>query len=96
LPRVPRHLANLEAGVSLPQGIRASAAARYAGESYNAATGREKLDDYWLVDLRAQWQIRESLSLQGRVENVGNEKYETVSGYGTLGRTIHLGLRSRF
>mgnify|MGYP001068706845 CR=1 FL=1 len=96
LQRVPRHLANIEAGVNLPQGIRASAAARYAGESYNAATGREKLDDYWLVDLRAQWQIRESLSLQGRVENVGNEKYETASGYGTLGRTIHLGLRSRF
>lgn len=96
LQRVPRHLANVEAGVDLPQGLRASVAARYSGESYNAATGTATLDDYWLVDLRAQWQVREGLILQGRIENVGDEKYETVSGYGTLGRTVYLGLRSRF
>ncbi|MFK4874180.1 TonB-dependent receptor plug domain-containing protein [Novosphingobium sp. ZW T3_23] len=96
LQRVPRHLANVEAGVDLPQGMRASVAARYSGESYNAATGTATLDDYWLVDLRAQWQVREGLILQGRIENVGDEKYETVSGYGTLGRTVYLGLRSRF
>jgi vitamin B12 transporter len=96
LQRVPRHLANVEAGVDLPQGLRASVAARYSGESYNAATGTATLDDYWLVDVRAQWQVREGLILQGRIENVGDEKYETVSGYGTLGRTVYLGLRSRF
>ena len=96
LQRVPRHLANVEAGVDLPQGLRASVAARYSGESYNAATGTAKLDDYWLVDLRAQWQAMENLTLQGRIENVGDEKYETVSGYGTLGRTVYLGVRSRF
>lgn len=96
LQRVPRHLANAEAGVDLPQGLRASVAARYSGESYNAATGTAMLGDYWLVDLRAQWQVREGLILQGRIENVGNENYETVSGYGTLGRTLYLGLRSRF
>ncbi|WP_409521521.1 TonB-dependent receptor plug domain-containing protein [Novosphingobium sp.] len=96
LQRVPRHLANFEAGVDLPQGLRASVAGRYSGESYNAATGTATLDDYWLVDLRAQWQVREGLILQGRIENVGDEKYETVSGYGTLGRTVYLGLRSRF
>lgn len=96
LQRVPRHLANVEAGVDLPQGLRASVAGRYSGESYNAATGTATLDDYWLVNLRAQWQVREGLILQGRIENVGDEKYETVSGYGTLGRTVYLGLRSRF
>ncbi|MFC0206321.1 TonB-dependent receptor plug domain-containing protein [Novosphingobium soli] len=96
LQRVPRHLANAEAGVALPQGLRASIAARYAGESYNAATGTAKLDDYWLVDLRAQWQVAEGLIVQGRVENLADEDYETVSGYSTLGRTVYLGMRSRF
>nr|WP_314463956.1 TonB-dependent receptor [uncultured Novosphingobium sp.] len=96
LQRVPRHLANAELGVALPQGLRASLAARSSGESYNAATGTATLDDYWLVDVRAQWQVMEGLILQGRIENVGDQKYETVSGYGTLGRTVYFGLRSRF
>jgi vitamin B12 transporter len=96
LQRVPRHLANAEAGIDLPQGLRASVAARYSGESFNAATGTAKLDDYWLVDLRAQWQVMEGLIVQGRVENLTDKDYETVAGYGTLGRTVTLGLRSRF
>lgn len=96
LQRVPRHLANAEAGIELPQGLRASVAARYSGESFNAATGTAKLDDYWLVDLRAQWQVAESLIVQGRVENLTDKDYETVAGYGTLGRTFTLGMRTRF
>jgi len=96
LQRVPRHLANLEGGVELPQGLRASVAARYSGESYNAATGTAKLDDYWLLDLRAQWQVQPGLIFQGRVENLTDKDYQTVSGYGTLGRTVYFGLRSRF
>lgn len=96
LQRVPRHLANVEGGVDLPQGIRASLAARYSGESYNAATGTAKLDDYWLLDLRAQWQVMPGLTLQGRVENLTDKDYETVSGYGQLGRTVYFGLRSQF
>lgn len=96
LQRVPRHLANAEVGVDLPQSVRASAAARYAGDSYNAASGNAKLDGYWLFDLRAQWQVARSLMVQGRVENLTDKTYETVSGYGTLGRTVYVGLRSQF
>lgn len=96
LQRVPRHLANAEAGIELPQGLRASVAARYSGESFNAATGTATLDDYWLLDLRAQWQVAEGLIVQARAENVTDKHYETVSGYGTLGRTVTFGIRSRF
>lgn len=96
LQRVPRHLANIEGGVDLPQGIRTSLAARYSGESYNAATGTAKLDDYWLLDLRAQWQVTPGLMLQGRIENLTDKDYETVAGYTQLGRTVYLGIRSQF
>jgi vitamin B12 transporter len=96
LQRVPRHLANAEAGIELPQGLRASIAARYSGESFNAATGTATLDDYWLVDLRAQWQVAEGLIVQARAENLTDKHYETVAGYGTLGRTVTFGIRSRF
>lgn len=96
LQRVPRHLANAEAGIDLSQGLRASVAARYSGESFNAATGTATLDDYWLIDLRAQWQVAKGLIVQGRIENLTDRHYETVAGYGTLGRTATVGIRSRF
>lgn len=95
LARVPRHLANIEGGVEMPSGLRASVAARYSGRSYNSASSDVVLDDYWLVDLRAQYRIADSLTLYGRVENVADKHYETASGYGALGRTVYLGIRSR-
>lgn len=96
LARVPRHLANIEAGLNLPQGVKAGIAARYSGETFDRAGSAGVLPDYWLIDLRGQWQLAEGLTLQGRVENLADRHYETASGYGSLGRTVYLGLRSRF
>jgi vitamin B12 transporter len=96
LARVPRHLANIEAGLDLPSGLRASVAARYSGKTFNSVSTAAVLEDYWLVDLRVQWRIVEGLTLQGRIENLGNRRYETATGYSALGRTAYLGLRGRF
>lgn len=96
LARVPRHLANIESGFELPSGLRASVAARYSGKSFNSASTAELLDDYWLVDLRAQWRVAEALTIHGRVENVTDKDYQTTTGYGSLGRTVYFGVRSRF
>jgi len=89
-------MANAEAGVDLPQGLRASVAARYSGRTFNAATGTATLPDYWLIDLRAQMRLKENLMLQGRVENLTDKDYETAAGYSALGRTVYVGVRSRF
>jgi vitamin B12 transporter len=96
LARVPRHLANVEGGIELPSGLRASVAARYSGRTFNSASTAEVLGDYWLVDLRAQWQVAAQLTMQARVENLGDKDYQTASGYSSLGRTVYFGLRSRF
>lgn len=96
LARVPRHLANLEGGVDLPTGLRASVAARYSGETFDRAGSSTKLPAYWLVDLRAAWRVAEGLTINARAENIMDKRYETADGYGALGRTVYLGLRSRF
>ena len=96
LARVPRHLANLEAGVELPVGLKVSVAARYSGETFDRAGSATVLADYWLTDLRAQWKVLDGLTLQARIENLTDRHYETASGYSSLGRTVYLGLRSRF
>lgn len=96
LARVPRHLANVEGGIDLPQGVKASVAARYAGKTFDRAGSRTTLPDYWLVDLRVQWRVADGLTVHGRIENLADRHYETASGYGSLGRTVYIGLRSRF
>lgn len=96
LARVPRHLANVEGGFELPSGLRASVAARYSGKTFNAVSSAAVLEDYWLVDLRVQWRVAEALTLQARVENLGDRRYETATGYSALGRTVYFGIRGRF
>lgn len=96
LARAPRHLANIEGGIDLASGLRASVAARYSGKTFNSVSTAAVLEDYWLVDLRVQWRIVEGLTLQGRIENLGNRRYETATGYAALGRTAYVGLRGRF
>lgn len=96
LARVPRHLANAEVGLDLPQGLKASVAARYSGRTFDRAGGANVLPDYWLVDARAQWRVMPGLTLQGRIENLADRHYETAKGYSSFGRTFYLGLRSRF
>ncbi len=54
------------------------------------------LEGYTLTTLRAAVPIGETFELYGRVENVFDVGYETVSGYGTLGRNAHVGVRAKF
>lgn len=57
---------------------------------------RTSLDGYTLVGLRASVPLGDRLEFYGRVENVFDERYEQVSGYGTYGRNAHVGVRVKF
>lgn len=101
LPRVPRHLANGRIGYDFPFGLTTSVALRYSGKSFDDAIhdynpNPAVLNDYVLADLRAEWKLLSGLSAYGRVENLFDSNYETAQGYSTYGRTVTLGIRSRF
>ncbi|WP_336962884.1 TonB-dependent receptor plug domain-containing protein [Sphingobium aquiterrae] len=95
LARVPRHLANGRIGYDFPFGVTTSVALRYAGGSLDRIGGT-MLDDYLLTDLRAEWKLLPGLTVQGRIENLFDVAYETAGGYSSLGRSVYLGIRSRF
>jgi vitamin B12 transporter len=57
---------------------------------------RTALDGYTLATIRARVPIGEKFEVYGRVENLFDAAYETVSGYGTYGRTGHIGVRAKF
>jgi vitamin B12 transporter len=54
---------------------------------------RVTLDDYTLVNLYASYRFNKHCELFGRVDNVFDEEYETVKGYGQPGRGFFGGLR---
>jgi vitamin B12 transporter len=95
LPRVPRHQINASLRYDLPFGVTTAVAVRWSGGSADGAAP-VTLPGYTLVDWRSEWAMNNGLTLYGRVENIGNARYQTAYGYNALGRTLTLGLRARF
>jgi len=52
------------------------------------------LDSYTLVNLAGSLAISDRLKLTGRVENLLDEQYQKVFGYGTPGRSAYVGVRA--
>jgi vitamin B12 transporter len=50
---------------------------------------------YFLVNLAAYYDLLPFLRLQGRIENLLNEQYEEIYGYGTAGLSIYGGINLR-
>jgi len=54
-------------------------------------TGR--LGGYSLVNLTARYAVSKSLSIEGRIDNVFDKKYELAQGFNTMGITAFVGVR---
>lgn len=96
LVRRPENMANLTATWLWTPDVATSASLRYVGETFNNEANTVVVDAYTLVDARASWQVNETIELFGRIENLFDEDYQTVLGYGTPGRGAFVGLRARF
>ena len=58
--------------------------------------GGAPLPDYTVVNARAAYEIRDGLEAYIRVENLTDEAYQTVRGYGTSDRAVYVGLRASY
>ena len=96
LPRRPRNTANTSVSYDFDFGLGLGAAMRWSGKSYDNASNAQRLDDYTLVDLRAEFKLSDEVKLFARAENVFDAQYMTAFRYGSLGRSIYAGIRGRF
>jgi len=71
------------------------ATALLVGDSFNDRANAVPIDGFATADIRASLALGDRLLLFGRVENLFDESYETVTGYGTYGRNAHFGIRAR-
>ena len=97
LARRPRHALSLAGDWRTPlHDLMLGADGRLASNSFDDAANTTRLGGYFLVALRAILPVTDRLEIFGRVENVGDVRYQTAAGYGTYGRSAYVGTRARF
>ena len=60
------------------------------------ALNRYRVQGYQLIDLGGDWSITKALSVALLIENVLDEKYQEIIGFGTRGRSAYLKLNYRW
>jgi vitamin B12 transporter len=96
LARRPEHEANADLTYRWPNDLSTAVAARYVGARFDDAGNTVRLKSYALWDLRASYPVTPGFEVYGRIENLFDKRYETIAGYGQLGRTAYAGVRARF
>jgi vitamin B12 transporter len=96
LIRRPEHSVNVTIDWAARDWLKLAASVQNVSDSVDGFGGTIRLDGYTLAGLRAAVPIGDRVELYGRIENLFDASYETVSGYGTLGRNAHVGVRAKF
>jgi vitamin B12 transporter len=97
LARRPNHAVTVSTDWTTPlHDFALGADIRMVGNSFNDAGNFTRIDGYVLATLRASLPVNDVFEIYGRVENLTDESYETVAGYGTAGRSAFIGARARF
>jgi vitamin B12 transporter len=91
LPRRPRQSLRLDVDRDLGR-LRAGATLFASGRRFDDLANDVRLDGYAVVDLRAEYRLTDRLTVQGRIENLLDEDYETAAFYNQPGRGFYLTL----
>ncbi len=92
LPRRARESFRLDADRRFGR-YRVGATLLVEGKRFDNTENTRKLDSYVKFDLRAEYALNKNWRLQGRIENLFNERYETASFFNQPGRNFFALLR---
>jgi vitamin B12 transporter len=93
LPRRPNTLANVRVDWIPATNWTTGAALLYTGSHYDDSVQSLRLPGSTVVGLTLAQTLSAKLQWYARLDNVLDRHYETVAGYGTLPRTIAVGVR---
>jgi vitamin B12 transporter len=96
LARRPSREGDAELSYAWPVKLTTAVAVHYAGDRYDDAGNVNRLKGYVTWDLRASYPLTDQVEVYGRVDNLFDERYQTVRNYGQLGRAAYGGVRARF
>lgn len=90
--RVPEHAGSATLGWT---GERLSAALTIRAEGDMPDSGGKR-DGFVTANLNAAYDLNETVTLTLRAENLANETYQQLLGYGEAGRSAYVGIRLRY
>ena len=92
--RVPRHDLSLSLTTQITDRLNAGLSLRHVADRPDDSG--QVMDDYTVVNASFRYEITETLEASFRIENLFDEQYQQVAGYGTSDRAFYVGLSSRF
>ena len=100
LVRVPRHLINLKTNFKIPsyKNLDLSLNTKFSDDARDYGNGNrtwrdERLDDYIVNDLSIKYNLFNTYNLFFDINNILDEKYETVRDYSQMDRSFNFGIR---
>lgn len=92
--RVPEHSGDVRFNVDPDGPFSGNVLVRYNGEESNSAT--TEVDSWTRVDVTGSYDLNDTVELFGRIENLFDEEYQQILGYGTPDLSGYLGIRLRY
>jgi vitamin B12 transporter len=96
LVRRPQHSVSTLIDYRWSFGLETGATLTHVGASFDTASNSRKFEGYVIADLRAAFPVTDRIDVYGRVENLFDERYETIFRFGTPGRAGYVGVRARY
>ncbi|MEM9494568.1 MAG: TonB-dependent receptor [Pseudomonadota bacterium] len=93
--RVPRHSGDFALSYEGAGPFSGTVVVRYNGDETEGPFGSD-VEEWVRVDLAGSYAINDSIDLYARVENLFDEEYQQISGYGTPGLSAYGGVRLSF
>ncbi|MEM9938938.1 MAG: TonB-dependent receptor [Pseudomonadota bacterium] len=94
LVRLPEHSGDVTFSVDPDGPLSGALLVRYNGEEPN--TDGTTLDSWTRVDVAGSYDLNERVELFGRIENLFDEEYQQILGYGTPDLSGYVGIRLRY
>jgi len=98
--RVPRNIINLATNMKIPgyKNLDLTLNTKWSDEARDYGNGNrtwrdESLDDYLVNDLSIKYNLWDTYNLFFDINNILDEKYETVRDYSQMGRSFNFGIR---
>ena len=103
LVRVPKHMLNLITNVKVPgyKDLDLTLRTKWSGTARDYGNGNrtyrdEMLDDYLVNDLSIKYKLWNSYNIFFDINNILDEKYETVRDYSQMDRSFNFGIRRKY
>ena len=94
ITKVPQNQFNIKIDMKLISKLSLGVDINHTGRYFD--TGTDKIKQFTLIGLRADYEVSQNFSIVGRIENAFNKHYQEVRGYGEPGINAYGGVNAKF